>query len=279
LSSILENAHPISKVSRDLRKRAGELTKAEVRFVVDLYYQVQDYRISTANQVRSATSPKEGEPVEPHGLLLWGFEAFETVENEIRKALRDYAESHRAGRWALSIHGIGPVIASGLLAHIDIEKAPTVGHIWRFAGLDPTVTWGKGQKRPWNAKLKVLCWKTGQSFMKLRNSPNDVYGRVYAERKALELARNEAGTFAETAKRTLEAKAIRDKDTRATYEAGKLPAGRLELRAERYAVKLFLSHLHHVMYESRFGEPPPKPYILTKDDHTHFLAPPLWPCE
>src|SRR5581483_161544 len=25
--------------------------------------------------------------------------------------------------------------------HIDIEKAPTAGHIWRFAGLDPTLRW------------------------------------------------------------------------------------------------------------------------------------------
>ena len=37
--------------------------------------------------------------------------------------------------------GIGPVIAAGLLANIDIKQAPTVGHIWRFAGLDPTNKW------------------------------------------------------------------------------------------------------------------------------------------
>jgi hypothetical protein len=44
-----------------------------------------------------------------------------------------------------------------LLARIDIVKAPTAGHIWRYAGLDPTVRWNKGEKRPWNAGLKVLC--------------------------------------------------------------------------------------------------------------------------
>lgn len=56
-----------------------------------------------------------------------------------------------------SIHGIGPVISAGLLAHIDIHRAVTVGHIWRFAGLDPSVKWLKKTKRPWNAGLKVLC--------------------------------------------------------------------------------------------------------------------------
>lgn len=183
-----------------------------------------------------------------------------------------------------SITGIGPVIAAGLLAHIDIEKAPTVGHIWRFAGLDPTVTWGRGEKRPWNAKLKRLCWIIGDSFVKQKSRESDIYGKVYAARKVQEVERNEAGLFAEQAARALEERKIKDKDLRATYEAGRLPAGRLDLRARRYAVKLFLVHFHHVMYEDHFGEPPPKPYILTNPavdptgkDHVHFIGPPNWP--
>ena len=53
-----------------------------------------------------------------------------------------------------------------------------------------------------------------------------------------------------------------------------LPPGRIHARARRYAVKLFVSHLHHVMYEAEFGTPPPKPYIFTRPEHTHFIAPP-----
>jgi hypothetical protein len=55
----------------------------------------------------------------------------------------------------------------------------------------------KGQKRPHNAKLKVLCWKIGDSFVKQQSRENDVYGKVYGERKRLELERNDAGLFAE----------------------------------------------------------------------------------
>lgn len=262
---------PITRLNRDLRASVKELSLREVRYIVDLYYQVQDYRIQAAGQVRAA---KDG--AEPHALSLWAFEQFETIEKNIRSALDLFARAHLPGQWALSIHGIGPVIAAGLLAHIDITKAPTVGHIWRFAGLDPTVKWNKGERRPWNGKLKVLCWKVGQSFMKLRTYENDIYGKVYEERKALELERNAAGQFAPLAAQALTERKIVDKDLKACYESGKLPPGRIEMRAERYATKLFLSHLHHVMYEAHFKTPPPKPYIIEHGGHTHFIAPPHW---
>jgi hypothetical protein len=49
--------------------------------------------------------------------------------------------------------------------------------------------------------------------------------------------------------------------------------------ARRQAVKMFLSHLHEVMYRDYFACAPPVPYIFTKadEDHRHFIAPPLWP--
>ena len=47
----------------------------------------------------------------------------ETLENQIRAALGEYAQKFVAGRWAQSIVGIGPVISAGLLCHIDIERA------------------------------------------------------------------------------------------------------------------------------------------------------------
>jgi hypothetical protein len=51
------------------------------------------------------------------------------------------------------------------------------------------------------------------------------------------------------------------------------------MRAKRYAVKLFLSHLHYVMHEHHYGVAPNLPYILTAQSsvHTHFIAPPNWP--
>ncbi len=56
-----------------------------------------------------------------------------------------------------------------------------------------------------------------------------------------------------------------------------LPPARIHLRAQRYAVKLFLSHYNEVAWELQSGERPPKPYIIDSPrypEHTHYLAPP-----
>jgi hypothetical protein len=263
---------PITRLTRDLARHARGLGRAEARYLVDAYYQVQEYRISAQSQVRATSESGESNEV-----LRWMLEQMATLEQQIQRALDKWTDALPEGRWLKSVHGIGPVIAAGLLAHIDIERAPTVGHIWRFAGLDPTVTWRKGQKRPWNARLKTICWNLGDSFVKHRNSPKDFYGRIYEERKALELARNERGEYADLARQTLAERNIIDAATRAAYEAGRLPLGRIELRARRYAVKLLLAHLHHVMYVLRYGTPPPRPYVIEHGGHAHMIAPPNWP--
>jgi hypothetical protein len=263
---------PVQRLTRDLRAASVTLTAAEARFLVDAYYQMQDNRIRSAHQAR--TLGKEGEP---HAVLDWLETQSRTLEDQLRGALKRYAESQPIGEWALSITGIGPVITAGLLAHIDIRKAPTVGHIWRFAGLDPTMRWEKGTKRPWNARLKRLCWLIGESFVKVQANPRDVYGQVYAARKAQEIERNEAGRFTDQAADALTAKRWKgDTQTKAHYEAGRLPPARIHLRAERYAVKLFLAHLHHVWHWLEFNEPPPKPYVVQHLGHAHFIAPPNW---
>lgn len=267
----------LSEFTRTARRDiyAG-LNAEEARWLVDYYYAVQDFRIQAQGETRAIDQEFDDGTFE---IGPWIVKEMSAVEKEIQYGLAKYAEAQRTGRWALSVCGIGPVLASGLLAHIDIEKAPTVGHIWRFAGLDPTVKWEKKTKRPWNAKLKVLCWKIGDSFVKVSGRESDVYGKVYRERKALEVERNEAALFADQAAASLAEKNIRDKKLKETYEAGRLPDGRIDLRARRYAVKLFLSHYHHVAFECAYGKEPPKPYILTRPEHAHFVGPPGWPID
>ena len=314
-----ETLEPIERLHKDVLAAASQnLDRREARYLVDLYYAVQDFRIQAQSQVRAAV---EGH--EPHAVVRWGFDAFDRIEGEIKKALGRFADAAPDGQWLLSVHGIGPVIAAGLMAYIDIEQAPTAGRIWRLAGLDPSVEWigrdgaaavvrelvaGKEPtldelaavalrtkrsperlvraaadpetgklttarltsflaRRPWNARLKVLCWKIGDSFVKQSGSPKCFYGRLYLERKAYEIARNESGGNAETARATLAKKKIGEPTTRAAYEAGKLPAGRIDLRARRWAVKLFLAHYQAVAWEARFGTPPPKPYAISHLGH------------
>lgn len=274
-----EQAPTVGRLTNELRAQAATMGAEEARLLVDTYYQQQDYRKRAANQVRAGEQEVDDAPL---AIVDWVASYNLALENRIRSLLHAYADGNPVGRWSLSIHGIGPVISAGLLAHIDIEKAPTVGHIWRFAGYDPTSKWEKGQKRPWNARLKVICWHIGECIVRASGSEKDVYGKLWRARREYEDRKSVAGDYAERA--AVELARVRRTPlaaaSKAKLEAGQLTDGHLHARAKRFTVKIVLSHWHHVAYEVRYGVPPPLPYILSSPDypeHVHFLSPPNWP--
>ena len=318
----------LQKITKDLKEAAKTLTDKEARYLVDAYYIMQDSRMRSFAQVREMDALKE-----PNDTISWFAAQNELLENEVKKALDVYSANHPVGKWLRAQLGIGPVIAAGLLAHIDIRKAPTAGHIWSYAGLDPTKEWkssvdikaliaeqGGGiapemlarsvalslrrnpenildtarsfqaedgaekltrahveralKMRPWNAKLKVLCWKAGASFCKVSGNENSLYGRLYKEKKAFYINKNEAGGFADKAKVKLEKFNI-GKNTEAykAYAAGKLPDAHIHAMACRWAVKIFISHLHDVWYRHEFKKEPPKPFAIAILGHAHMIEP------
>jgi len=311
------NLEPIMKLTKDLKAAAVELTDHEARFLVDYYYIAQEDRKRSNNQVLSLEKNKE-----PNAVVSWLANQAETLEGQVKRALDAYTDGHVMGVWMRQIVGIGPVISAGLLAHIDITKAPTVGHIWRYAGLDPTSKWAgkkgaedfvaehginfelaaqmigmseetlrrmalndKGKvtetsftnalkRRPWNSSLKTLCWKVGQSFMKFSGRDDCYYGKIYKERKAYEIARNERGDNKELAEQ-LKKKVSKNTEAYKYFSNGLLPPGQIDARARRYAVKLFLSHLHGAWYETHFGTKPPLPYPIAHMGHAHFIPSPV----
>ena len=264
-----ETESSVVKLSKDLRQAAATISSTEARFLVDAYYQMQDKRIRSNNQLRQM-------PDEPHEVLGWLAEQSTILENNVKGALDVYSKYHPIGERIRTVVGVGPVIAAGLLAHIDIHKAKTAGALWKYAGLDPSAQWKKGQKRPWNAALKVLCWKLGESFVKVSGNKNDVYGKIYKQRKELEAQRNESGEFAEQAKAKLEKFNIgKTTDAYKAYSIGKLPPAHIHARATRFAVKLFLSHLQEVWWKHEFHTDPPAPYAMVHQGHAHKIEPPF----
>lgn len=321
----------VAKLTRDMRRAAVDLSHDQARYLVDSYYAMQRSRIRLGNQLAAAARGGE-----PHATVDHLAGQASLLEQQIARALDSWTQGDALGRWTRSVHGIGPVLAAGLLAHgdrYDPERPPirrTVGELWRFAGLDPSQRWhgqqgaerivrevlGAGAKgvvsaeqiealaaranvkpafiaamlegakptvsavatalakRPWNAALKRLCFLVGDSFVKFSASEKCFYGQIYRARKAQEVERNEAGAFAAQAERALAERNIRDRDLRRTYEAGRLPDGRIDLRARRYAVKLFLAHFHEQGWRLKIGEEPPSPYPIAALGHAHYIAPP-----
>ena len=306
MEPVTSSLEHVTRLTRDLRDASVTLSEDEARFLVDYYYAMQEDRIRAGAQVRSLV-----ESSEPHSVIAWLGGNVAVLEQQIKRALDAYTDSQTVGVWAKSIVGIGPIIAAGLSAHIDIKKAPTVGHIWRFAGLDPTVTWEKKTRRPWNASLKTLCWKIGESFVKVSGHEEDVYGKLYLERKAFEQANNLSGSLSAQATAKLERFKIgKDTDARIwyagclTHESARLiiespsekrlglakklagepgtgvamlPPAHIHARAKRWAVKLFLAHWHAVAYRAHFGQDAPKPYVISQLQHGHEIVAPNWP--
>jgi hypothetical protein len=190
-----------------------------------------------------------------------------TEYHEVAKILKD------------SVYGVGPIIAAGLVAYFDVHKANTAGGFWRYAGLDPSVSWSKGEKRPWNASLKTLCWKMGDCFMKFSNAldangnPACFYGQLYRKKKLELVDLNESGKLFKTAEDTLSKKKFKDPKTLSTYNSGKCSDGHVDGMARRWAVKLFLSNLHELWCAAE-GIPVAKPYSMAILGHTHYICQP-----
>jgi len=285
----------VQRLSKDLRRAATEMYDREARCLVKSYYIMQEQRVRVGNQISSGGDT-------PNEVLKYFFEQSGILEKQMHGALTAYAKSHDMGVWAMGICGIGPIISAGLLAHINLEpwvcaphhgtkkvcwpgkpctpeckfqRLTTAGHIWSFAGLDPRAEWKKGKRRPWNAALKTLCWKIGESFVKVSGRDNDIYGKLYLQRKAEEIERNERLEFADQAKEKLEKFDIGEStDAYKAYSIGKLPPGHIHARAKRWAVKIFLSHWFERAYELKWGEKPPMPYAQAILGHAHKIEPP-----
>lgn len=365
----MKRATDIPRLPKEVVLDAANLTSPEARFLVADYYLMQDMRKRADMQIRHL-----GDKALPT-LLKYTADASAVIEGQVKKALKSFAEAHPVGRWMMAQDGCAEVIASGLLAHLWVEHplqqrekikypdknigemVPTevVGHWWRLAGLDPTVKWEAGKKRPWNADLKQICWHAGQCFKRvsgkgrLATAPQDgrwielevrkddwrkakwngntwieagsgktltpekvtaaedaaehaaataataaddddgekkkkwrpgwrlvgggtpsYYGSLYRWHKARVTIHNDSGGNVERAKNFV----TKSAEVRKTLAEGKLPANNLDAQACRFAVKIFLSHLHAVWFFHHFGRPAPKPFAIAILGHADELRVP-----
>jgi len=127
----------IMKLNKDLKEAVKNLSNPqEVRYLVDTYYAFQKVRIRVGNQEKALTKSKE-----PHEVLSWLHQNGRYLEAQISSALAAYAPTQRLCRWVMAQKGLAHILACALYANIDLKRAHTAGHIWRFCGLDPSSVW------------------------------------------------------------------------------------------------------------------------------------------
>lgn len=240
-----------------------ELTKGDIADAVELYYDAQKLRIIHANKERS-----EGVSPMKDWFDYWLSIGEKVLTSKLKKWVES-PESPEEAKWAYDQWGIGPIIAAGLAAHIDIEKAATISSLWKFAGQAPGFDRKtKGSKLPYNGRLKTLCWKLGESFVKVSGKEGALYGKLYIGFKTDEVSRNENGQYAKVAALELTNKKFKpDTVTRKRLEQGKLSDGHLHARAKRRTIKIFLSH-YWLKGRAAKGLPVTDPYTFTVGGHS-----------
>lgn len=128
-------------------------------------------------------------------------------------------------------------------------------------------------KPPYNPDLKKFMYLIGDCFVKNSNR-GSMYGEIYKRRLEEEQYKNEQRAFKDQAAALLAEKNFdKNKDTYKYLADGKLSPAHIIMRARRYAVKLFISHVFEGMYYLERGEEPPKYYTIEIQGHHDYIAP------
>ena len=292
----------IKRLNKELRKLAKEMSEREARLICDSFETLQRERIRNSNRVKQMVKSKEPCEVLTHITML-----MERLEKEMGAVLGIYGPTHPLINWMMEQKGVGALLAVRLYAFVDWNQK-TPSQVWSFGGYNPNVIWGKGEKRPWNARLKRLGYLLGESFVKHQGKDNAFYSEYFTRKKRELWNQNINGKFADHArvrklkvsKKTaaykwysgcVSAEAARmvanktwDEDGPPPWDGMKpgdgiemLPPAQIHGRARRWVVKLFLGH---VWWKNRKlegvteGYTPYAPEMLAEEGHTEIIVPP-----
>lgn len=247
--------------NKDIAGAAKTIPEREVRYLVGMYYTAQQMRIAIAGKLRSI-----GE--KPNAMLTIFLDMFEEVERDIQAALDVYTDNSEIGRSFRRIKGIGPVLTAAWLAHVNVHIAGNCAKVLSFGGYNPNMVWEKGQKRPYNADLKLVFSKMGRAFVFLSNRAS-FFGQKYKENKKIVERRNNAGLFADRCTELLRTRNYRtDTNAYKCYKEGKYPPAHVSASARLKTVALCVGVLHREHFRLVHGTYPPDPYLVAFPDTT-----------
>ena len=144
-------------------------------------------------------------------------------EKASQKYLHKEVKKHYMWEWLNGIRGIGPNLAAKLLAKIgDLDKFPTVSHLWSYCGFDGA-DWRKNKH---NWVLTSIGWLIAGQFVK----QGDVYRKIYDQRKVYEKTKPWCGK-------------CRSKNEDTALPREYCTDGHIDNKARRYTVKQFLKDM------------------------------------
>jgi len=236
---------------------------AAMPFLVDSLLRIEHLRVAT--QVRSSHLKRSGRVCAETDRLL---DQFNALEDYATKRVGVLIEDHPAYPWFSKVKGVGRENIAKVVGLVDIEKAPHVSSLWKFAGYAvngdgraPKRT--KGETLAYCSQLRTMCYRLGGSLMKARGPYYDYY--------CAEKAKYETRFRAE-GKEIVPAAQLPKVDGKKRETDQHISEGHIHNMALRKMVKLFLAHLW-VEWRRGAGLPVSGPYVEDKLGHEHIIEP------
>lgn len=228
-------------VEKKEEKTEEETPRSELTQLVLLRDQLQKVRIAESNRVAAYMRLGEPSRADVHQTYV---DELTGLEDRITSQITQEVREHPAWPFLERVKGIAETSAAMVLGYIDIEKAPTVSALWRYAGFG--VVDGKrerpvkGEKLHYNARLKTMVWRVIDLQVKSRGP----YRKFYD-------------------------------DAKHTYQTTRPDWTKMhiELASRRKAAKIFLSHLWVVWREAE-GLPTRSPWIEEHGGEGHTIIGP-----
>ena len=94
----------------------------EARYLIDNYYQIQQMRINTANQIRALEQGADNKSSKKElndnkiNTSMFLYDQYVTMEENAKRLLEGFINSNYLSRWASQVTGIGPILAASLAA-------------------------------------------------------------------------------------------------------------------------------------------------------------------
>lgn len=230
-----------------------------IRGVTESYYDVQHVRIEIENQLRAY---RQGGSEQDEDYVFFKENVLKRML-EAEKMIAKYLNQQNKGfpiytLWLKNINGVGPILSARLIAMIeDIERFATISKLWRYCGLAVAEDGHaekkkKGEKLHFDPRMKVLCWKIGESFVKKKGGYRTLYEKFRAE-------------YDEKWKTPEDCGSVGCKNKKKCLD------GHRYMAAKRKTVKVFLAHLWQKWREIK-GLPVENVFIIGREDskhHTH----------
>lgn len=166
---------------------------AKIKVAVDAYLGIQKARIEASNRINMFVERfglSEEEAKEWHERMD---EKLHAVEKQLQKEFRNQLQNFEIHKRLIAVKGVAETLSAQLIAIIqDPRRFKTVSKLWKYAGLglreDGSIQKRvKGGKVDYNPRLKTLCWKLTDSWIKHHNG---YYGKLLKEFKADEERKN-----------------------------------------------------------------------------------------